>query len=62
MQNINAYYIKIQTRENVEKLFHYFYDGVDESMYLTRKYKKFVEGLQGDQKDTEDYWSHDLPL
>ena len=62
MKNINAYYIKIQTIKNVEKLFHYFYDGVGESIYLTRKYKKFVEGLQGNQKDTEDYWSHDLPL
>lgn len=58
----NAYYIKVRTREDIEKLFHYFYDGVDESMYLSRKYKKFVEGLTGGQKDTEDYWSHDLPL
>jgi predicted DNA-binding protein YlxM (UPF0122 family) len=58
----NAYYIKIRTRESIEKLFDYFYDGVDESIYLTRKYKIFVEGLQGGQKDTEDYWSHDLLL
>ena len=41
----NAYYIKIRGKENIEKLFHYFYDGVDESMYLTRKYNVFVKGL-----------------
>ncbi len=40
-----SYYIKVDTRENIEKLFHCFYDGVDESMYLTRKYRVFVEGL-----------------
>jgi hypothetical protein len=45
MQNINAYYIKIAKRESIEKLFHYFFDGVDESMYLTRKYNVFVKGL-----------------
>lgn len=41
----NAYSIKLNSRENLEKLFHYMYDVVHESMYLTRKYKKFVEGL-----------------
>jgi len=46
MKNKNAYYIKIQTRENVEKLFHFFYDGVDESIYLSRKYEVFVKGLK----------------
>jgi len=51
MKNINAYYIKIQTRENVEKLFHYFYDGVDESMYLTRKYNVFLKGLRLEEKN-----------
>ena len=40
-----SYYIKVDTRENIEKLFHYFYDGVDESMYLTRKYNIFAKGL-----------------
>ena len=41
-----AYYIRLASRENLEKLFHYFYDGVDESMYLTRKYNVFVKGLK----------------
>jgi predicted DNA-binding protein YlxM (UPF0122 family) len=54
MKNKNAYYIKIQTRENVEKLFHFFYDGVDESMYLSRKYEVFVKGLNlGGKRGTE---------
>jgi len=54
MKNINAYYIKIQTRENVEKLFHYFYDEVEESVYLTRKYNVFVKGLNlGKEGETE---------
>jgi len=43
-KRVNAFYIKIQTRENIRTLFHYFYDGVDESMYLTRKYNVFVKG------------------
>ncbi len=30
---------------NLEKLFNYFYDGVDESMYLERKFKTFARGL-----------------
>jgi len=52
MKNINAYYIKIATRENIEKLFHYFYDGVDESMYLSRKYNTFVKGLKMEKSKT----------
>ena len=48
------YYIKLDTRKNIEKLFHYFYDGVDESMYLTRKYNVFAKGLNiGNSRDTE---------
>ena len=54
MKNINAYYIKIQARENVEKLYHYFYDGVDESMYLSRKYEVFVKGLKLDGKGEKE--------
>jgi hypothetical protein len=41
-----SYSIKLSSRENLVKLFYYFYDGVDESMYLTRKYDVFVEGLR----------------
>ena len=41
-----SYSIKLNSRENMEKLFHYLYDGVDESMYLSRKYKVFLKGLQ----------------
>jgi hypothetical protein len=40
-----SYSIKVRSKENVEKLFNYFYDGVDESMYLKRKYDVFVKGL-----------------
>ena len=41
----NYYEIKIDGRENLEKLFDYFYDEVDESMYLERKFKTFARGL-----------------
>ncbi len=41
-----SYYIKIDSRENLEKLFDYFYDRVVESMYLERKFKIFAEGLR----------------
>jgi hypothetical protein len=40
-----SYYIKIDAKENLEKLFNYFYDGVNESMYLERKFKVFAKGL-----------------
>jgi hypothetical protein len=49
----NAYYIKFRGKENIEKLFHYFYDGVDESMYLSRKYDTFVKGLKLEKSETE---------
>lgn len=53
-ERANAFYLKVQTRENVERLFHYFYDDVDESMYLTRKYNVFVKGLNlGKEGETE---------
>jgi hypothetical protein len=41
-----SYSIKLNSRDNIEKLFHFFYDGVDESIYLTRKYKVFLKGLR----------------
>ncbi len=41
-----SYSIKLNSRDNIEKLFHYFYDEVDESMYLSRKYEVFVKGLE----------------
>lgn len=40
-----SYYIKLDSRENLEKLFDYFYDRIDESMYLDRKFKIFAKGL-----------------
>ena len=40
-----AYTIKINSKESMERLFYYFYAGVDESMYLKRKYDVFVKGL-----------------
>jgi hypothetical protein len=58
----NAYYIKIRTRENVEKLFHYLYDGFDESMYLSRKYKVFVKGLRLEGKAEKKQLTLDLPF
>lgn len=45
-----SYSIKLNSRNNVEKLFHYFYNGIDESIYLTRKYKVFIKGLNTKQK------------
>jgi len=56
----NAYYIKIRGKENIEKLFHYFYDGVDESMYLSRKYEVFVKGLKLDGKGEKEQLTFDL--
>ena len=56
----NAYYIKIQTKEKVEKLFHYFYDGVDESVYLARKYNVFVKGLNLARKEETEQLTLDL--
>ncbi len=41
-----SYNIKIDSNDNLEKLFHYFYDDVDESIYLNRKFKTFVKGLE----------------
>ena len=56
----NAFYIKIHTRQNVEKLFHYFYDGVDESMYLSRKYNVFAKGLKLEEKEKNKQLTLDL--
>jgi hypothetical protein len=41
----NAYSIKLNSLDNLENLFHYLYDGIDETLYLKRKYDVFVEGL-----------------
>ena len=60
MKNKNAYYIKIQTRENVEKLFHFVYDGIDESMYLSRKYEVFVKGLKLVKREKTEQLTLDL--
>jgi hypothetical protein len=43
--NAKAFNIKIRTKEDMNKLFHFLYDGVDGSMYLIRKYKVFLRGL-----------------
>jgi len=40
-----SYQIKVSAKESLENLFHYLYDGVDESLYLERKYENFLEGL-----------------
>ncbi len=49
----NAFYIGLRTRKGIEKLFHFFYDDVDESVYLKRKYDVFVKGLSLG-RNTED--------
>jgi CO dehydrogenase/acetyl-CoA synthase beta subunit len=60
MKNINAYYIKTTTKENIERLFHYFYNGVDKSMYLTRKYNVFVKGSKLEEKNETEQLTLDL--
>jgi hypothetical protein len=55
-----AYYFRIHTSDNLGKLFHYFYDGVDESMYLSRKYNVFVKGLNLGKKDETEQLILDL--
>lgn len=40
-----SYYIKLDRRGNLEKLFNFLYDGVDEVIFLERKFKTFAEGL-----------------
>ena len=40
-----SYSIKLNSRENMETMFYYFYAGVGDSMYLKRKYDVFVKGL-----------------
>jgi len=47
-----SYYIKIDSKDGLEKLFHYLYDGVDESIYLSRKYNTFVKGLKLEKNET----------
>ena len=56
----NAYYIKVRGKENIDKLFQYFYDGVNESVYLTRKYNVFVKGLNFEKKEETEQLSPDL--
>lgn len=40
-----ARYIRICSKKSCERLFHYFYDEVDESLYLKRKYEVFKKGI-----------------
>ena len=40
-----SYSIKLRSSENMEIFYKYLYDGVDASMYLTRKRDVFVKGL-----------------
>jgi hypothetical protein len=42
----SAYYVNMSSYENLCRLFNYFYDDVDESMYLTRKYNLFEQGVR----------------
>ncbi len=56
----NAFYIRIVTKETIEKLFHYFYDRVDESMYLCRKYNVFIKGLKLEEREESEQLRLDL--
>lgn len=56
----NAFYIRLATKGNVERLFHFFYDDVDESMYLKRKYDVFVKGLSIGEKIEDEQLTLDL--
>lgn len=40
-----SYYITVSSKENLMRLFHYFYDDVENSMYLKRKYEVLKKGL-----------------
>ncbi|NIO20686.1 MAG: hypothetical protein GTN76_08095, partial [Candidatus Aenigmarchaeota archaeon] len=40
-----AHQIKVTSKKSLENLFHYLYDGVDESSYLKRKHETFLRGL-----------------
>jgi hypothetical protein len=57
-----SYYIKIDSRESLEKLFHYFYDDVHESIYLTRKFNVFAKGLKLPKGAEDKQLSLDSPL
>jgi hypothetical protein len=61
-EGANAYYIKLDSANNLERLFHYFYDDVDESMYLTRKHEVFVKGLNINAKVEDEQLTLDLPF
>ncbi|TAN42510.1 MAG: hypothetical protein EPN22_12115 [Nitrospirae bacterium] len=54
-----SYCIRTSTKENLENLFHYFYDGVDETMYLKRKYDIFVKGLNISEEKQKTF--QDIP-
>jgi hypothetical protein len=56
----NAFYIRLATKENVERLFHFLYDDVDESMYLKRKYDVFMKGLKLGGEAKKDQLTSDL--
>jgi predicted DNA-binding protein YlxM (UPF0122 family) len=45
-----SYYIKIDSNDSLDKLFHYLYDNVDESIYLTRKHNAFITGLKLEER------------
>jgi hypothetical protein len=49
----NAYTMRLSGSDNLKKLFHFFYDGVDESMFLKRKHDAFVRGLRLRNDDSE---------
>lgn len=58
----NAYSIRLNSRKNLETLFHFFYDNVNETVFLRRKYDVFVKGLniskQEIQKHKEEMQRH----
>jgi predicted transcriptional regulator len=61
-EGANAYNIKLDAAENIDKLFRYFYEDIGESMYLKRKYDVFVKALNINEKIKDSKLTLDLPV
>ncbi len=49
-----SYSIKIDSQDNLKKLFHYLYAGIDSSLYLKRKFDVFITGLSLSEQDISE--------
>jgi len=45
-RNTKAFDIRVTSPDSLERLFFYLYDGVDKSIYMERKHKKFLSALK----------------